>query len=100
MKKKKYSDLILILIARANGKWSWYQVERALDLRGIGGIVDSTKIINELIEAGFLEGRKNSNEDLTVYLTTNKGDEKANQLICMHGNQAFDPSEKDPKDYI
>ncbi len=99
MKKIFFSDLILVLIARASGKWSWYQVERALDLRGIGGRVNSAKIINKLIATGFVNERKISNKNLSIYFTTSKGDEKVNQLIHSYGNEVFDSSKKDPNDY-
>ena len=94
MIKMLYKDLILVLVSKSSEKWSWYQIERALDLRGIGRRVNSMKIVNELIEAGYVEECRIPNKNISVYFVTSKGDEKVSELIDEYGNSAFDTSEK------
>jgi DNA-binding PadR family transcriptional regulator len=98
MNKRSYKDLILVLI-HTKVRTNWYQIERSLDLRGIGGRSNSIKLINELIEEKLVEEQNDPEENLSMYLITVKGQEKVKSLLDQFGVEAFAPTEQNPDDY-
>ena len=99
MNKRSYKDLILVLIYKSNGKWSWYQIERALDLRGIGGRVNSVEKINTLMQEGLVKQLQTPNKNLSSYSITEQGKIKVQQLIEEFGAESFVTTQQNPDDY-
>ncbi|WP_339049799.1 hypothetical protein [Rickettsiella endosymbiont of Xylota segnis] len=99
MNKRSYKDLILVLIFKSNGEWSWYQIERALDLRGIGGRVNSVEAINTLMQEGLVKQLKTLNKNLSKYSVTEQGKIKVQQLIDKFGAESFTTTQQNPDDY-
>ena len=63
------------LIAKNDGKWSWYQLERGLNSRGIGGPVKTIDEVNSLVNEGLITERKDEKYPNPLYFITDKGRE-------------------------
>lgn len=99
MAKYFYTDLILVLIYASTAKWSWYKIERALDLRGIGGTISSGQILKALIQRGLIEEVNQAQINQEYFLATPKGEEKALQLIDKYGAEFFLSKKQNRDDY-
>jgi len=65
--------IIIELIDRNNGKWTWYQLERGLNQLGLGGQVNSSEELNKLVAEGFLEARVDERYPAPLYFVTELG---------------------------
>jgi hypothetical protein len=65
--------LIVELIAKNNGKWTWYQLERALTCRGSDGTVNAVAEAEALIKAGLLTTKLDPAYPAPLYLITEEG---------------------------
>ena len=65
--------VFLDLIAKNDGKWTWYQLERGLNARGIGGRVNTIGEIQSLISEGLITERHDENYPNPLYCITDKG---------------------------
>lgn len=65
--------LIVELINKNDGKWTWYQLERGLSLRGLGGQVNSVLEAEELVSDGLLAIAADPAFPAPLYFVTAKG---------------------------
>jgi len=65
--------VIVELIARNDGKWTWYQLERALTGRGSDGTVNAVAEAEALIKAGLLETKLDPAYPAPLYFITKRG---------------------------
>ncbi len=99
--KKSYKHLILVLIYRSGGKWTWYQLERDLEWRGIKGKIRVVDIVDELRSEGLVV--KNENPKLgpgmPYYAVTDDGLNFVKELIDQFGTEAFELKKESREDY-
>ncbi|MBU3059257.1 hypothetical protein [Pseudomonas indica] len=65
--------LILKMIAKHDGKWTWYQIERGLNAKGLGGVVNSTEVLQALIDEGFITTKSDPRYPSPLYSITELG---------------------------
>lgn len=65
--------LIIELIAKNDGKWTWYQLERGLNRHGIGGQVNAVAEVDLLIADGLLAAKPDPAYPAPLYFITEKG---------------------------
>ncbi|MFZ6755964.1 hypothetical protein ACO0K9_02000 [Undibacterium sp. Ji50W] len=65
--------VIVELIAKNNGKWTWYQLERALTSRGSDGTVNAVAEAEALIKVGLLATKLDPAYPAPLYFITKKG---------------------------
>lgn len=65
--------LILKLIAKNNGNWTWYQVERGLNAHGFGGQVNTIVELESLMAGGLIMAKADSRYPAPLYQITDKG---------------------------
>ncbi len=65
--------VIVELIAKNDGKWTWYQLERGLNSRNIGGQINTITEVEALIADGLLTMKSDPNYPAPLYLVTEKG---------------------------
>ena len=65
--------IILELISRNDGKWTWYQLERGLDSKGLGGCPNLMELIGDLVQAGLLEEQHDDRFPHPLYRVTKQG---------------------------
>ena len=99
MIKKSYRALILVLLYAHNGTWSWYQLERELDRRGLGRKISSTKVIDMLIKEGFIEEKQDPKNNTLTCFVTEAGKEKVMEFVNLYGAEAFKLTIENPDDY-
>ena len=99
MSKCLYSDLVLVIVYSFQGECTWYQVERALGLRGLGGTIDSTVIAKDLINKGLLFETHKPETNLSHYSITKEGGERVIDLIGKYGEQVFEPRKQKHSDF-
>lgn len=99
MIKKSFKNLILVLIYLSSGKWSWYQIERELSRRRIGGRINPVIILDSLVQEGLAERQTNTNTNISLYFITDKGKETVRQLVDKYGAETYAPTEQNPDDY-
>jgi hypothetical protein len=101
MKKKLYKDLILVLIFFSKGKWSWYQLARELEWRGLGGQIKVTDIIDQLISEKLVIEKTDSIAGIgTPYcFVTSAGADKVHELVNEFGIEAFTRKQENKDDY-
>lgn len=99
MKKKSYEDLILYVIYQYGGNASWYQIERELGFRGIGGRTNAIVIADKLVEKGMVEKHLDPGSNYSVYITTDLGVDKVFQLVEELGIEAFSRTVQNRDDY-
>ncbi len=54
MKTKNKKELVLSLIQKNDGKWTWYQLDRAIGVYGHGGKGNLAAFLNELTKDGLV----------------------------------------------
>ena len=64
---------IVELIARNDGKWTWYQLERALASAGFGGSSHTMEAVGRLIKEGLLGEQRDARYPHPLYFITSKG---------------------------
>ena len=99
MLKCSYNDLVLVLVASLKTGSSWYKIERALDLRGLGGQVDSVEILEQLVYEGLLVEKKNHDTNLSDYQLTDQGEGRVRQLLDEYGTDIFLPKAQNLKNF-
>lgn len=65
--------IFLDLIAKNDGKWTWYQLERGLNARGIGGRVNTIDEVNSLVNEGLITELQDEKYPNPLYFITDKG---------------------------
>jgi len=65
--------LILKLIAKNDGDWTWYQVERGLNAHGLGGQVNTIVELESLLADGLIIAKADSRYPAPLYQITDKG---------------------------
>lgn len=65
--------IFLDLTAKNDGKWTWYQLERGLNARGIGGQVDTIEEVRKLVKEGLITERKDDKYPHPLYFITDEG---------------------------
>jgi DNA-binding PadR family transcriptional regulator len=98
-KKKSLTNLILTLVYRTSGKWTWYQIERELSFRGIGGMYNAVVILDHLVEDGLVEREYISGRIDPVYHITEAGRERVQELVDEYGPEFFMQSKENRDDY-
>lgn len=98
MPRLSYEDLILVLIYKTSGKWTWYQLQRALDLRGLGGEISVVKVTNKLILEGFIQS-KAFQESNPTYHISEQGRSKVEYLLQKYGSELFEAKDQNPDDF-
>lgn len=100
MAKKSFKDLVLVLIYQTSGKWTWYQIERELGWRHIGGRINAVTIIGKLIDNGYVEEKQLPEKaGNPVYIITDEGVKKVQSLIQENGVEYYMQKVEKPEDY-
>lgn len=101
MKRKLYKDLILVLIFQTKGKWSWYQLERELEWRGIAGKVKVTEVVNQLVADNLVSERIDPSvgTGMPYYSVTDEGSDAVRELVDRLGADAFSRKKENKNDY-
>jgi len=101
MKKKSYKDLILVLIFFSKGKWSWYQLARELEWRGLGGQIKVNDIIDQLIAEKLVIEKIDPvvGTGVPYYDVTHAGADKVHELVNEFGIEAFTRKQENKDDY-
>jgi len=68
-----YKIETLNLILLNDGKWSWYQLERGLTAKGLGGQFDTSKVIKDLLAEELIKEIYNEKSLHPLYVITEKG---------------------------
>ena len=100
-KKKSIKELLLVLVCAHDGKYTWYQLERELEWRGLAGKV-KTSDITDVLEKDLLITKKiksNRGPALPVYNITDSGRAKARELVDQYGLECFKIKKQNPDDY-
>jgi DNA-binding PadR family transcriptional regulator len=100
--KKSLKNLLLVLICAHDGEYTWYQLERELEWRGLGGKVMAGTIANKLVAESLVtkEIHLDKGPGLPVYRITAIGREKAKELVRQYGINSFEIKRQDPNDYV
>ncbi len=64
---------ILGLIAKNDGQWTWYQLERGLSVAGLGGHADLMNILAQLVSEGLISEEFDDRYPHPLYRMTSKG---------------------------
>ncbi len=103
MEKKSLKDLILFLIYGHDGAYTWYQLERELDLRGLGGgHISSLDLVELLITEGLVIQKEHLNQSAipwNLYYVTEEGKKRAYELVKKHGFDYFMAEIQNRDDY-
>ena len=101
MNKKSYKNLILVLIFQSKGKWSWYQLERELDWRGIGGKIKVVDVIKHLISENLVTEKIDPSlgAGMPYYFVTDDGADTVRELVSQFGVEAFSRKKESREDY-
>jgi predicted transcriptional regulator len=70
MEKK---ELVLSLIQKNDGRWTWYQLARALTVHGYGGQGNVVTFMNELVKEGLILTKIAPNYQNPLYCMTAQG---------------------------
>ncbi len=99
-KKKSIKELLLVLVCAHNGEYTWYQLARELEWRGLIGW-SVVKLINFLIEANLIIQKIDPkiSKDTPVYFITDDGRAKARELVDQYGLESFRIKKQNPDDY-
>jgi len=65
--------LIVELISKNDGRWTWYQLERGLNRHGLGGHVNAVTEAETLINDGLLACKVDPAYSAPLYFITSKG---------------------------
>ncbi len=65
--------IFLELIAKNDGNWTWYQLERGLNAKGIGGQVKTIDEIKALVQDGLIVEKHSDQFPNPLYSITDKG---------------------------
>ena len=100
-KKKSIKELLLVLVCAHNGEYTWYQLARELEWRGLIGKWSVVQLADFLIEANLIKEKKDPkiSKDTPVYLITDDGRAKARELVHQHGLDCFKIKKQNPDDY-
>jgi len=99
-KKKSIKELLLILVCAHNGEYTWYQLARELEWRGLIGW-SVVQLANFLIEANLIIQKIDPkiSKDTPVYFITDDGRAKARELVDQYGLESFKIKKQNPDDY-
>ena len=70
---KQYIDELLRLIAKNDGKWSWYQLDITLSTRGLIAPAPLPKILKNAEKEGLIRSLPGANPAQPVYAITAEG---------------------------
>jgi DNA-binding HxlR family transcriptional regulator len=70
-------EIIFQLIYANDGKWTWYQLERGLTAKGVGGQSNTMVLIHELINEGLISEKEDKRYPHSLYCVTELGRKKA-----------------------
>ena len=78
-KKKSIKELLLVLICAHNGEYTWYQLARELEWRGLIGKCSVVQLANFLKENNLIIEKIDPkiSKDTPVYFITEQGKVKA-----------------------
>lgn len=98
--KKSLKNLLLVLICAHNGEYTWYQLARELEWRGLRGW-SVVRLTNFLIEANLIIQKIDPkfSKDTPVYFITDDGRKKARELVDQYGLESFKIKKQNPDDY-
>lgn len=98
---KSYKNLILVLIYQTSGRWSWYQLERELEWRGIGGKIKVTDIIAELVAEDLVYEETNPSlgAGIPYCSVTDDGAKRVRELVNEFGAESFERKKESTSDY-
>ncbi len=101
-KKKSIKDLLLVLVCAHNGEYTWYQLARELEWRGLSGMGSVVKLANLLIDEALVTQKMQVtvSKDTPVYFVTDRGREKAKDLVEQYGLDSFKIKKQNPDDYV
>lgn len=99
-KKKSIKELLLVLVCAHNGEYTWYQLARELEWRGLIGW-SVVQLANFLIEANLIIQKIDPkiSKDTPVYFITDDGRAKARELVDQYGLESFKIKKQNPEDY-
>lgn len=99
--KKPLKNLLLVLICAHDGEYTWYQLERELEWRGLAGKAKAGDVADILLKDSFItqEIKSNRGPALPVYHITDNGREKARELVDQYGLESFKIKKQNPDDY-
>ncbi len=69
----KIKELVLSLIQKNDGRWTWYQLARALTANGYGGQGNLVTFMNELVKEGLILTKTAPNYPHPLYCMTAQG---------------------------
>ncbi len=98
--KKSLKNLLLVLICAHDGEYTWYQLARELEWRGLIGW-SVVQLVNFLIEANLIIQKIDPkiSKDTPVYFITDDGRAKARELVDQYGLESFKIKKQNPEDY-
>ncbi len=98
--KKSLKNLLLVLICAHDGEYTWYQLARELEWRGLIGW-SVVQLANFLIEANLIIQKIDPkiSKDTPVYFITDDGRAKARELVDQYGLESFKIKKQNPEDY-
>lgn len=64
---------IVELIEKNDGKWTWYQLDRGMTARGLGGRMNFMEVVTELINEGLIAEERDARYPQPLYRITEKG---------------------------
>jgi hypothetical protein len=98
--KKSMKDLLLVIICANSGRYSWYQLNRELEWRGIRENRCAGDIVDGLIKDGLVvELTENDRPGLPIYYITDKGRDWAHEIVDKYGLDSFKITKQNPEDY-
>ncbi len=99
--KKSIKNLILVLICAHDGEYTWYQLERELEWRGLAGKARAGDIAELLLRESFItqEIKTEMGAGLPVYHITDSGRKKAKEVVELYGLESFKIKKQNPNDY-
>jgi len=100
-KKKSIKELLLVLICAHNGEYTWYQLARELEWRGLLGKGSVVQLADSLTETNLITQQidPNISKDTPVYFITDDGRAKARELVEQYGLDSFKIKKQNPDDY-
>lgn len=98
--KKSLKNLLLVLICAHDGEYTWYQLARELEWRGLIGW-SVVQLVNFLIEANLIIQKIDPkiSKDTPVYFITDDGRTKARELVDQYGLESFRIKKQNLDDY-
>ncbi len=66
-------ELVLSLIQKNDGRWTWYQLARAITVHGYGGQGNIVTFMNQLVKEGLILTKTAQNYPNPLYCITAQG---------------------------